>query len=110
MGGNACCEGNVAHAAEYNTRVDPEAARIVLRSGLPIELVGWHLSRGEAVLSTGDIDKILRLDPLYLIGSGTTALSSQLANVSIHSGGACSDTAAASVGIASARNRQFRGQ
>jgi purine nucleosidase len=55
MGGNPCCEGNVTPAAEYNMWVDPEAARMVLLSGLPVELVGWHLSRREAVLNENDI-------------------------------------------------------
>jgi inosine-uridine nucleoside N-ribohydrolase len=55
MGGAPCCEGNVTPAAEYNIWVDPEAARIVLLSGLPIELVGWQLSRGEAVVNESDI-------------------------------------------------------
>jgi purine nucleosidase len=59
MGGAPCCEGNVTPAAEYNIWVDPEAARIVMRSGLPIELVGWHLSRGDAVLREDDIARIL---------------------------------------------------
>lgn len=58
MGGAPCCEGNVTPAAEYNIWVDPEAARIVMLSGLPIELVGWHLSRGEAVLNERDITNI----------------------------------------------------
>jgi purine nucleosidase len=55
MGGAPCCEGNVTPAAEYNLWVDPEAARIVMRSGIPVELIGWQLSRGEAVLHQPDI-------------------------------------------------------
>ena len=59
MGGAPCCEGNVTPAAEYNIWCDPEAARVVLRSGLPIELVGWHLCRGDAVLNPEDIQHVL---------------------------------------------------
>jgi len=62
MGGAPCCEGNVTPAAEYNIWVDPEAARMVVRSGLPIELVGWHLCRGEAVIGEADIAHILGLN------------------------------------------------
>jgi purine nucleosidase len=59
MGGAPCCEGNVTPAAEYNIWVDPEAARAVMLSGLPIELVGWQTCRGEAVLNEADIAHIL---------------------------------------------------
>ncbi len=62
MGGAPCCEGNVTPAAEYNIWVDPEAARIVMLSGLPVELVGWHLSRGDAVVRENDITHIQTFD------------------------------------------------
>jgi len=58
MGGAPCCEGNVTPAAEYNIWVDPEAARVVMLSGLPVELIGWQLSRGDAVLNGEDIGQI----------------------------------------------------
>jgi purine nucleosidase len=61
MGGAPCCAGNVTPAAEYNIWVDPEAARIVVHSGLPLEMVGWQLCRGDAVLHQADIDRVLAL-------------------------------------------------
>ena len=61
MGGAPCCEGNVTPAAEYNIWVDPEAARMVFRSGLPIEMVGWQVSRGDSVLTEAEIAEVLAL-------------------------------------------------
>ncbi len=58
MGGAPCCEGNVTPAAEYNIWVDPEAARAVFRSRLPIEMVGWHVSRGASVLTDAEVAAI----------------------------------------------------
>ncbi len=65
MGGAPCCEGNVTPAAEYNFWVDPEAARAVLRSQLPIELVGWQLSRGAAVINGQEIENVLALETKF---------------------------------------------
>src|SRR5258707_15199132 len=59
MGGAPCCEGNVTPAAEYNIWCDPEAARVVARSGMPVEMVGWQLCRGEAVLNLNEIEKVM---------------------------------------------------
>lgn len=61
MGGAPCCEGNVTPAAEFNIWVDPEAARAVFASGMPIEMIGWHLSRFDAVLNESDIQQVLAL-------------------------------------------------
>jgi len=35
---------------------------MVMLSGLPVELIGWHLCRGSAVLGQGDIDDVLNLN------------------------------------------------
>ncbi len=64
MGGAPCCEGNVTPAAEYNIWVDPEAARVVMLSGLPVELIGWQLSRGDAVLNGEDTGQIQEFQTL----------------------------------------------
>ena len=45
MGGTSDSIGNVTPVSEYNIWTDPEAAKIVFESGLPIEMIGWDISR-----------------------------------------------------------------
>lgn len=59
MGGVGDGVGNVTPAAEFNFWVDPEAARIVLRAGLPIRLVGWDVCRRDGLVSPADRQRLL---------------------------------------------------
>lgn len=61
MGGAACTNGNVTPAAEYNIWCDPEAAREVFHSGMPITMIGWELSCGDATLDDKEIADIRAL-------------------------------------------------
>lgn len=42
--GGAACGGNVTPSAEFNIYVDPEAARIVFRSGIPLVMCGLDVT------------------------------------------------------------------
>lgn len=65
MGGAAATLGNITPAAEFNIYVDPEAAKMVFHSGLPLTMVGWELCRGEANLDEKDIQDVLSIDTTY---------------------------------------------
>ncbi|MBC5636751.1 nucleoside hydrolase [Ornithinibacillus sp. BX22] len=62
MGGTNNSLGNITAAAEYNFYVDPEAARIVLHSGVPITMVGWDMCTKYSVMGDEDHAEIATLN------------------------------------------------
>ena len=65
MGGAAATLGNVTPAAEFNIYVDPEAARVVFNSGIPLLMVGWEHCRGQANLSEKEMAQVRAFQTPY---------------------------------------------
>ena len=77
MGGVGIGRGNVTPISEYNFWADPEAAKIVFESGMPIKMVGWDISREHAVFDTVDVGELQSIGtPLanFVVGIQKTLL------------------------------------
>jgi pyrimidine-specific ribonucleoside hydrolase len=58
--GGACFSGNVTPAAEFNIKIDPEAADIVFKSGVPITMCGLDVTH-KALFLNEDTEKFRKI-------------------------------------------------
>jgi purine nucleosidase len=58
MGGASDHLGNMTPVAEFNVWVDPEAAKVVFSSGMPLKMVGLDISRKHAVFTPDEAAKL----------------------------------------------------
>jgi purine nucleosidase len=63
MGAVADHVGNTSPVAEFNMWVDPHAVDVVLGAGLPLEFVGWDISRKYAVVEDALAQELRALNP-----------------------------------------------
>ncbi|MDD5544866.1 MAG: nucleoside hydrolase [Acidobacteriia bacterium] len=71
MMGGAIAEGNTTPAAEFNIYVDPHAADVVFRSGVPIWMIGLDVTHQALVLPE-------RLKKIRALGSPVSAAAADL--------------------------------
>jgi len=62
MGGVNHAPGNVKAVAEFNFNTDPEAAKIVLHSGIDMTMVTWEMCLRHGVLYDEDLEKLQTLN------------------------------------------------
>ena len=61
MGGTSDARGNATPVSEFNIHADPEAAAVVLESGVPVTLVPWEATM-QGIILPEDLDRLAASD------------------------------------------------
>lgn len=81
MGTSGFGKGNTTPVAEFNVYVDAEAYSLMLKSGIPITIIGFDVCLGNAALNKNDMERLLnsgKKEAVYAVNCNRSLLDYNL--------------------------------